>query len=463
VAKKILAHFSPGRTLLLSLFLTIVLGALGLALPQARTVPIAPIDLFFTATSATCVTGLFTIPLDHFTWLGKIIILILIQIGGIGLITMSLCFISLFVNLGLSTQLMAIQILELESWKNVKKLLIFIIATTFAVELAGAALIMGVLYGSGHLHAAVEAAPAYPCFAHALFHALFHAVSSFCNAGIALPYGVLTLHSNLILIITTLLMFIGGIGFITWHEIVRYLQTVRSNNITGSSARHRFSLHSKIILSGTLSVFTITATLLWLLERGNIFANMSITDTITHICFYAISLKSAGFLLAPPLSLHMATLLLIMVISFIGSAPGSTGSGVKITTVSIFFATIRSVLLGTTAVEIRGRQLPLDQVFKAITIIALSSCWIIITTFCLLIIEQDISFFDLLFESFTAFTTLGLSTGITAQLSAASKMFIIASMLIGRIGSLSFILALKLKSPVKARAFSYPEERVMLG
>lgn len=458
MAKKILAHFSPGRTLLLSIFLTIIMGTLGLALPQSRLVPIAPIDLFFTATSATCVTGLFTIPLDQFTWLGKLIILILIQIGGIGLITMSLFFISLFVNLGLTAQLMAIQILELESWKNVKKLLIFIITTTFAVELVGAALIMGVLYLPGLLPTAVET-PAYSCFSHALFHAIFHAVSSFCNAGIGLPHGVLTLHSNLILIITTLLIFIGGIGFITWHEIIRYLQTIRNN----SNTRYRFSLDSKIILSGTLSVFAITATLLWLLERCNIFANMGIADMITHICFYALSLKSAGFLLAPPLSLHMATLLLIMVISFIGSAPGSTGSGVKITSVSILFATIRSVLLGTTAVEIRGRQLPLDQVFKAVTIIALSSCWIIITTFCLLIIEQEISFFELLFESFAAFTTLGLSTGITAQLSAASKMFIIANMLIGRIGSLSFILALKHKNPVKPRAFSYPEERVMLS
>src|ERR1700742_2754107 len=227
MAKALLTYFSPGRTLLISLFLTIIVGTALLALPQAHTKPISLIDLIFTASSATCVTGLFTVPLEQFTLFGKAIILLLIQIGGIGIITMSLFFMSLFMDFGLSTQLMARHVLELESWKNIKKLLIFSITMTCIVELIGTLCILAIVSAT------------IP-FKSALFLSLFHAISSFCNAGISLfegPYALYETNSS-ILIITTILMFTGGFGFLTWHEIMRYLQTI--NNVP----RRRFSLHS---------------------------------------------------------------------------------------------------------------------------------------------------------------------------------------------------------------------------
>lgn len=446
MAKPLLTYFSPGRTLLISMVLTIILGTALLALPQAHTGPISLIDLVFTASSATCVTGLFTVPIDQFTLFGKAIILLLIQIGGIGIITMSLFFMSLFMDFGLSTQLMARHVLELESWKNIKKLLIFSITMTFICELIGALCIMAIV------------SPSIP-FKSGLFLSLFHAVSAFCNAGISLftgPY--IAYESNtMILVITSLLMFIGGFGFITWHEIMRYLQTIHQ------IPRRRFSLHSKIIFYGSATLFSVSAVLFWLLERNNLFAHMNRFQTALHVCFHAVSFKGSGFLLTSPGTLHLATLLLIMIASFIGSSPGSTGSGVKITTVAIFIATLRSVLLGRTAVELRGRQIALDQVLKALAIISLSLLWITFTIFCLSITESDWSFLNIVSETFAACTNLGISTGDSATLSLSGKLLIIASMFIGRLGAVSFILALRLRKTNTNRAFSYPEERIMLG
>lgn len=446
MAKALLTYFSPGRTLLISMVLTIVLGTALLSLPQAHTQPIALIDLIFTASSATCVTGLFTVPLDQFTVFGKIIILLLMQIGGIGIITMSLFFMSLFMDFGLSTQLMARHVLEIESWKNIKKLLLFSIAMTFIVELIGALSIMAII------------APTVP-FTSAVFLSMFHSVSSFCNAGISLFKGPLASYetNTFILAITTLLMFTGGLGFITWHEIMRYVQTIHT------VPRRRFSLHSKIILYGSAALFMISALLLWLLERNNLFAHMSVSETFLHVIFHAASFKGSGFLLTAPHTLRLTTFLLIIMVSFIGSSPGSTGSGIKITTAIIFFATLRSVLLSRTAVELFGRQIALDQVLKSIAIIALSLCWITFTIFCLSITETHWSFLNIVSETFAACTNLGISTGKSSSLSLIGKLFIIASMFIGRIGAVSFILALRLRKTTVNRTFSYPEERVMLG
>ena len=168
---KKVGHFSPGRIILLSIFTTILVGTGLLALPISQIKPIPLLDLFFSATSATCVTGLFTVPLDQFTFFGKIIMLILIQIGGLGLITLTLFLLSLFVNFGLATQIMAGQILEIDSWKNIRKMLLFIVLITLTVEGIGALCIAATL---------MNKLP----FGQVCFLSIFHAISSFCNAGI---------------------------------------------------------------------------------------------------------------------------------------------------------------------------------------------------------------------------------------------------------------------------------------
>jgi trk system potassium uptake protein TrkH len=436
-------EFSPGRTILISILAAIIVGTFLLWLPGSRNESIPLIDLIFTATSLTTVTGLQTVPITSFSPFGQCIILLLMQIGGLGLITMTLFILSIFVHLGLTTQMLAGQILELESWKNIKALLFFIFKFTLLFEGLGALITFLAIHQDYS-------------FMYALFLSMFHAISSFCDAGFSLfPNGMIGFNTNpLMLISTSLLMLFGGLGFITWHELITYYSNFFKKK------RRFLSLYSKIALSSTFILVTSTSILYWLLERNNSFATMSPTLTFLNTIFNAIASRSTGFITVPITELHIATLFVVMIIAFIGSSPGSTGSGIKTTTFAVFLATIKTAVMGQNSVQIKGRRIPKDQVFKAMAIISLSIGWIIITTFCLLITETRWEFFDIFFEVVSAFATLGLSTGITPFLTATGKLFIIATMIIGRIGSLTFMLALRRKS--EAQEFQYPEERVML-
>jgi trk system potassium uptake protein len=443
--KRIMLGLPPEQILLWAIFIAIGIGAILLSLPIAQVKPVALLDVIFTTASATTVNGMFTVPIDDFTLFGKAVILFLIQIGGLGLITMTFLFLSMFMNLGLGSQLMAGQILEIESWKQIKKVLILIILVTLCCEFVGTLCIFGVV------------ASKYPV-GMAWFVSLFHAISSFCSAGITLLEGGMSnySHSYVIVIVTMALMYIGELGFITWQEIGNWVQAKREKK------PYRFSLHSKIVLYASTMLLICTGIIFWILEHKNILANEGAADSILSTLFYAISFRSTGFLLTSIGSFHLASIMLIMFISFIGSAPGSTGSGVKVTTFAIFLATIRAAISGKTIVSLKGRSIALSQVYRAMAIISLGLGWVILSTFCLLITEQGFTFIQVLFESMSAFSSLGMSTGITASLSTFGKFFIIISMIIGRIGSFTLILALKLKKRKEAE-FSYPEERVMLG
>ena len=451
MSKKKLIDISPAHIILFSFLLLIICGALLLALPMARIKPISFIDLFFTATSATCVTGLFTIPLNNFTFFGKTVILALIQIGALGLATMSLFIISLFIDLGLGTRFMAGQLFELDSWQNIKRILIFTLASTISLEVIGALSFFSIFSANYSL-------------SNALFYSFFHSISAFSNAGIAFFHffteqNLEQYSTNYLFLATTIiLIFFGGLGFITWHEIM-----LRCHAYLFSKKPHRFSLHSKIILYGTGTLLITTSILFLLLENSNILLNLSIPLKCATSIFYAISSKSCGFILGNLTGFHTATLFLIMFIGFIGSSPGSTGSGIKITTFILFLSTIKSAINGRSAVELFEREIPLEQIYKVIAIISLSIGWILFTTFCLLLTETSWTFLDVFFETAAAFNNVGLSLKGTQKLSEFGKLFIMATMFIGRIGSLTFILGLKLKTRKETIEFSYPEERVMLG
>lgn len=441
-----LADFSPGKTILYSMFITIIIGTCLLALPLARTQAIPLIDLFFTATSATCVTGVFTIPLSSFTLFGQMIILLLIQIGGLGLVTMSLFLLSLFVNFGMATQLMAGQILEFESWPRIKNLIFFIILATFCSEFIGTLLFFTVFKQD---FATTDA----------LFLSLFHAISSFCNAGIELFPGHLEQYSTnyMVLITTTFLMFFGGLGFITWREILKYIRAKFNKK------RYIFSLHSRIILSTSIGLLIASTIIFWILEQDNALKGLSAPLTIISSIFYGVSMKSAGLLLLPAPAFQLATMFMIMIFGLIGSAPGSTGSGIKITTFAIIIATVKAAMTGDISTNIKGRRIPTELVYKAFAIVAFSIGWIVLTTFGLLITEKNLLFSDIFFETISAFSTLGITTHTTSQLSSLGKLFIIASMIVGRVGSLTLILALKTPRHGELEGIKYPEERIMLG
>jgi trk system potassium uptake protein len=444
MGSKILADFSPSRVIVSSLCCTVLLGTLLLALPFARTVAVPFLDLLFTATSITCVTGLFTIPLSSFNFFGHCILLMLMEIGSLGLITMSLFFIYFLMNVGFTTQLMAGQLLEIDSWKNIRSILIFIIVITITVQMIGAACLLPVFMTD------------FP-MPYALFLAIFHAASTFCNSGIWLVDNPYAYANNMLLLgVMSFLILVGDIGFITWYELKKYAhkRIVEHKNVY-------ISLHSKIVIYGSLTVIFISTVLFMALEWNNVLAPFTWPVKVLSSFFHANSMRSTGIVFNNMHEFHPATALLMMIVGFIGSSPFSTGSGIKITTMVVFLATIRAAINGRIDVELRSRCIPIDQVNKATAIISLSIAWIIMSAFVLLILQPGASY--LFFEAVMAFSNVGISSGTSATLTAAGKLLMIVTMMIGRIGSLTLILALTFRKKKKLVDFSYAEERVMLG
>lgn len=440
-SKKFFKNY-PSYAILISLLCLTIIGTILLALPISRTVSIPLIDLFFTSSSITTVTGLLTIPLDSFTIFGKCIILLLMQIGGLGLMTISLFFVYVFLDLGLYTQVLATEILSINSFKDTKRILLFMFKLTFIAESIGAFLTF------------VAIRSYYPWYK-ALGLSIFHSVSSFSNAGLSLfNEGIIQFNDNsLMMLITTALIAIGGLGFITWHELVR--------NFSPSHKHHKnISWHTKMVLKVYGISTLITCIIFWIIERNNTLATLTPWQTFTNILFLGISSKSTGFTPFSINELGVATVLILTAVMFIGSAPSSTGSGIKTSVFSIYLAVVKAAINGKPHAELQGRRLVTEQVYKAMAIIAISIFWIFFTAICLLITEKNWSFLDIFLESVSSFSNSGISTGMTPWLTSIGKFFISFSMIIGRIGALAVILGIK---KLKPNSIVYPEEKVILG
>lgn len=445
-----LSKFSPSRTILISVFITIVIGTLLLWTPWARNTDASLLDLFFTATSVTCVTGLFPIDIQTtFTTFGHVVLLLLMQIGALGLITMTLFFMALFTRLGLTTQLMAGQVLEIEKLRHMRTLVISIVTIALCTEVIGAIF----------MFIGVNRYYNYP-LSTTIFRSIFQAIASFCNApGVTLlDGGIIPPNSAILLITSTCLVFFGGLGFIVWRELLTYVSTFFQKR------RHMFTLHSKIVMFVSTAIVISAAAMFFILERNNTMIDLSWPYQIINSIFHAVTSRSSGVLSTQLNDFVPATIFVIMIISFIGSAPGSPGSGIKVTNLAIFFAAVKSTIYGKTHVDIMGRKIAMDQIYKAIAIIFLSIIWIIIATLLLMITEgaKNWKLQDILFENISAFANLGLTTGITYYLSYIGKIIVIIGMIVGRIGGLTFLLALKRVHKEK-REVAYPEERIMLS
>jgi len=440
-----LSQFSPSRFILVSIFITIISGTALLALPMARTTDVSLIDLFFTTTSVTCVTGLFTVPLSSFTAFGHVVLLCLMQVGALGLITMTLFFMALIKRLGLTTQLMAGQVLEVERLKNMRQLVLSIVTIALATELIGT---IFMYIGLRNL---------YP-YPRSIFLALFQSVASFCNApGVTLlKDGIIPANNAMLLTASTFLVFFGGLGFIVWKEILDYIGSLKRKR------RHMFTLHSKIVLYVSTAIVLAAATLFFILERNNTMVDLSLPYQVLNSIFTAVTSRSSGVLSVKLIDFQLTTIFIIMIISFIGSAPGSPGSGIKVTNLAIFFAAVKATIYGRSHVSIFGRQIALDQIYKSITIIFLSILWILLATFLLLITERNWGLVHVLFENISAFANLGLTTGLTTYLSFLGKIIVITGMIVGRIGGLTFLLGIR-RFYKEKREISYPEERIMLS
>jgi trk system potassium uptake protein len=255
-------------------------------------------------------------------------------------------------------------------------------------------------------------------------------------------------------------MFFGTLGFPALKELFDHVRY----NIRGRKGKiFAFSLQTKIILYGSMTMTFLGMILIYFAEHENTLAGLDPITKVVTLLFYSISFRSAGFLLAPVSSITIATILIIIAFGFIGSSPGSTGSGVKITSFALCIASIKAIMAGDTRVTMGKRSIATDQVIKAFTIIVLSLFWIFAGSLILSITDRGLSPLEILLEVSSAFTNIGISAGITEKLSISGKILILMSMLIGRIGSLAFILAWTKRALIKSKKpYSYPEERIML-
>jgi len=440
-------RFHPAQTFMLSFFVVIVLGTFLLMLPRS----VAPghtlswLDALFTATSATCVTGLIVVDTgSHFSLLGQLIILTLIQIGGLGIMTIS-SFFALFFGRGMAIKerIMLQEMLNVERLDAITRLLKGVILITFLMESLGALL----LFFSWNL-------PQWD-FSQRLYHSIFHSISAFCNAGFSLNSdSLMSFNTNYSVVLTiAMLIIVGGLGFVVMIDLTR-------GKIFEYPTRRRvrkFSVHTRLVLIVT-SVLLIAGTILFLIIEP--FSGNWLFKTVNAF-FCSVTARTAGFNTVDIGQLTTSSALLLMLLMFIGASPGSTGGGIKTTTLGILIASFISIIRGKNRIELFKRSISFTILNRALVVFAFAISFIMFSTFLLSLTEKA-SFINLLFEEISAFGTVGLSRGITACLSSWGKIVIIVSMFVGRVGVLT--LAFAITTPREHLRVEYPEERnVMVG
>ena len=436
---------NPPVFVLLSFATTIFIGTLLLLLPVATADGTTTIiDALFTSTSATCVTGLIVHDTGtHFSLFGQIVILLLLQIGGLGIMTISSAFaVMLGQKLTLKGETMMQDVLDGTSKVNMINLLKSIIVVTFIFELLGTL----TLYLSYH---AVDFKGS-----NTLYHALFHAISAFCNAGFSLYPDSMTqfrTHFSFNFIMTSLII-VGGIGF----PVLADLYKIIKNKLSPT----RLSLHSKIVITATLLLILAGFIGFFISEYNSEMNNFNIKNRIYASYFQSVTTRTAGFNTIDNSELSNGSVLISSLLMFIGASPGSTGGGVKTTALVVIMLSVFTILTNNKDVNVFRRKVSEDIIKKVMALITISISVLSFMIFLLLIIE-NLPFRKIIFEAFSAFGTVGLSMGITPKLSGLGKTIIIFLMYFGRVGPLTLIYAFsEKKNKVNYR---YIEEKISIG
>jgi len=439
------SRLSPQQVLVIGFAALIIGGGLLLSLPVASRggdrLPFA--DALFTSTSAVCVTGLAVVDTyDQFSLFGQLVIICLIQIGGLGIMTIStLVFLILGKRVTLRGRILIQEAMNQLSLEGMVRLIKKVIAVTVVVEGAGAILLA--LRWAGEMS-----------FPKAAYYGMFHAVSAFCNAGFDLfgESGSLTTYRGDIpvnLIITSLII-IGGLGFTVVAELLE--------NPYGAKR----SLHTRLVISTTVPLIAVGTIVVLLLEGGNpnTLAPLEVGEKIRASYFQAVTARTAGFSTIPSGNLRPQTLFFLITLMFIGASPGSTGGGIKTTTFIALFLAVLSVIRGRDDVEVYERRIPKRIIARALAVSMISLAMVVLITI-ILSTMQNFEFLEVLFETTSAFGTVGLSTGITPHLALPGKILIMLTMFSGRLGPLTVATAIAQKQHIVQ--VRYPEEKVMVG
>lgn len=434
----------PARFIILTFLLIIIIGGILLSLPiSSKSGKFTnPIDALFTANSATCVTGLVVVDTGtHYTFFGQIVILILIQIGGLSYMTI-FTFLALLLGrkIPLLDRIILKESINFFSVGGIIKLARRILFIVLIFEGVGAIILASVFvkdYG----------------ILTGLFYGIFHSVSAFCNAGFDLLGNFISLTNykgNILLNITVILLIItGGIGFGVISEIIDFHKS------------KKLSLHTKLVLTVTAILIISGTILIFLFERNNLstLKPLTIKEKILTSIFQAVTPRTAGFNTINIGYLNLSTLILLILFMFIGASPGGTGGGIKTSTFAIILMNIKNTIKGREGVTIYDRCVDSSTVKKSYLIFTASIFLIFLSTF-LLSITEKFGLINILFEVTSAFGTVGLSTGITPYLSPFGKIIIMFTMFAGRVGILSILTSISVKKPQRTYL---PEDKVMVG
>ncbi|NLL99103.1 MAG: Trk family potassium uptake protein [Tepidanaerobacter sp.] len=438
-----LKRLKPTQILAVGFASLIIVGAFLLSLPAAAKSgeSIGLLNALFTATSAVCVTGLTVIDTNAFSLFGQIVILILIQIGGLGIMTMAtFIFLLLGKKITLRDRLVMQEALNQLTLSGLVKLTRQILLLAFVLEGLGALLF-------------IYRFTKYFDFGQSLYYGLFHGVSSFTNSGFdVVGFGSLApfIEDPIINIVTMFLNECGGLGFTVIYDIV--------------STRNfkRLSLHSKVVLTMTLILMLLGCIMFYTLEWNNpsTLGRLTPSGKMLAAAFHSVSTRTSGFNTFSLEDLTTPAKYLSIFLMFIGSSPASTGGGIKTSTFALIIVTIYTVMVSKEDVEIFNRRISTDNIFKAVVIAIVSALLIFVSSFILTITEQA-DFLPIFFEATGAYSTVGLSLGITQRLTDYGKYIIILTMFTGRLGPLT--LAMALGSQRKKALRKFPEGRILIG
>ena len=437
---------STTRVIALGFALIIAIGTLLLMLPiSTRTGEVNLLNALFTATSATCVTGLIVADTyQNWTTFGQIVIISMIQIGGLGFMTIGV-YISVLLKkrIGLQERENLHESVNTLEIAGVVKLAKKIVQGTLIIE------------GIGALLLATRFIPAFGA-ARGIYYSVFHSISAFCNAGFDLmgiqgEYSSLVHFEDDIIVNMTVmsLILIGGIGFIVWDDISRHKWQFR-----------KYLLHTKIVLTSTVVITVITTILFLLFENSNTFQGMTPLEKLLGAVFCSVTPRTAGFNTVDTASLTEASKALSMILMFIGGSPGSTAGGAKTTTIVVLFCYAIAMIRNHEDINLFGRRLTSEVVKKANAVVVINLT-LSMTVALVILAMQPLSFTDVMFEVLSAVNTVGMTTGITRDLNAIARILLILLMYCGRLGSLSFALVFAQKSTTDC--VRQPQEKIVVG
>lgn len=444
-----LIKITPARIIFFGFVILILLGTFLLSLPVSTSSGNSTrfTDALFTATSSVCVIGLVVVDTNvYWSMFGKVVILLLIQIGALGIMSVvTLLSVITGKNLGLTHRMTLKESISNYSLHNIVAMFKNIVRVTFVIE------------GIGAVLTSIKLIPVYGIYK-GILKSIFHSVSSFCNAGFDV-FGTDTdrfpsltgyIGSPIMLLTTSILIIIGGLGFVVWEDVWK------------NRKFSRFTLHTKIVLVMTVILIVAGAVCYLLFESEQTMKGISFPVKLLNSFFQSVSARTAGYYTFSFDEMNTVTSVITIVLMFIGAAPGSTAGGIKVTTFFVLIATVVSYLKGRTEVQAFKMRISAEIINKAVTIFLLSLTLTMLTTIVLLANNEG-GLTQTLFEAVSAFGTTGMSTGITPYLGDMSKMMLVVTMLFGRVGIITAFTAFTSMRGKENITYRYPEGKITVG